>query len=195
VLGDIDGASWAEALTGVGTILIAFGVVFAGIQVRDARRARTSEIVRQLAELWSDKDLIGARRCIASYQGAGSVDLLARDLKRAKDEPLSDEYFVFTRYLKFWEQVGMEFQDHAGGLRVVDEMFGDLIIAAWRNTWEKVIPLVWEPNADVGGAFAKIVRKIEHRRKWRRRRRRLWRLPSTPYYDKQPPGGWIPDAP
>jgi hypothetical protein len=195
VFGDIDGASWAEALTGIGTILIASGVVFAGLQVRDARKARSAEIVRQLAELWAREDLIAARRWIASYQGAGSVDLLARDLKKAKDQPLSDEYFVFTRYLNFWEQVGMEFRNHSGGLRVVDEMFGDLIIAAWHNTWKQVIPKVWEDRADVGGAFGKIVWKIEQKRKWRRRRRKLWRWLSTSYYDTQPPGGWIPDAP
>jgi hypothetical protein len=195
VLGLVDGATWAEALTAIGTIVIALGVVFTGMQVRDSRKARSAEIVRQLAEHWATKELIGARRRIASYQGDDSIDKLVLDLKGAKDQPLSKDYFVFTRYLNFWEQVGLEFRGHSGGQRVVDEMFGDLMMAAWHNTWEKVIPRVWEPKAGVGSAFAKMVQKIERKRKWRSRRRRLWRWLSTPYYDTQPPGGEISGAP
>lgn len=189
---DVDGANWAEVLTGFATLGIAMGVIFAGIQVRDGRKARAAEIVRELSEQWASAELIAARRFVASYQGDGSVDLLARDMKRVKDL-LSDEYFIFTRYFNFWEEIGLEFSDHSGGLRVVDEMFGDIITAAWHNTWKQVIPKVWGERTEVGGQFRKIVHKIERRRKWRRRRRKLTCWLWTPYYDTDPPGEKCPN--
>jgi hypothetical protein len=194
VFASVDGANWAEVLTGFATVGIAIGVIFAGLQVRDGRKARAAEIVRELAQQWASPELIDSRRFIASYKGQESVELLIRDMKAQKDT-LSDEYLRFTRYLNFWEEIGLQFCDHSAGLRVVDKMFGDAITAAWYNTWKDVIPGVWDKKSQVGAAFGDLVEKIERNRKWRRRRRRMWRWFSTAYYDKTPPGGEIPDAP
>ena len=111
----------------------------------------------------------------------------------AAKDPLSDEYFLFTRYLNFWEEIGLEFCDHSGGLKIVDEMFGDLITAAWHDTWKQVIARVWGTRTTVGGGFRRIVEKIERKRTWRRRRRRLFSWLSTPYYDTDPPGAGCVD--
>jgi hypothetical protein len=178
------GPNWAEVVTAVGTGVVALGLFLTALQLRDARKIRSAEIVRLLAKQWDQKEMRSARRLVARYE---NDEEMARDLKIAKDAQ-SDDYFRFTKHLNFWEQVGMSYSDHSRGLAVVDLMFGEAIDQAW-GAWEPVIPQVWGRDTDIGRSFDALVKKIRRRRRSLRRRRNLRRVLLTPYSDKVPPGG------
>ncbi len=55
------GANWAEILTGMGTVGVAFGLIFAAVQVRDSRMERSREIAEDLITKWDSKDMVLAR--------------------------------------------------------------------------------------------------------------------------------------
>ena len=181
------GPNWAEVVTAVSTAVVAFGLILTTVQLRDQRKIRSAEIVRLLAEQWDNKEMQVARSLVGQYRGNGAAALMARDLGTAKNAQ-SDDYFRFTRHLNFWEQVGMSYCDHSGGLRVVDLMFGEAIEEAW-DAWKDVIPEVWGKGTDIGLNFNGLVKKIRKLNKRKCRLRKLRKFLLTPYYDKVPPGG------
>jgi len=183
------GAPWPETITAVFTVVVAGGVVFAGLQILDSRKTRSAEIVQQLTSLWDSKRMIKARKLIATYAttGAGAeteVRRMAEDFGKSQVAQ-SDSYFLFTYHLNFWEQVGIAYGDNRATLNLVDTIFGDQLWRAWAN-WRPVLELLYGTDSYVGAKFRSTFKRLQRKAKWKLRRRelRLWLL--TPYYDSPP---------
>jgi hypothetical protein len=181
VVSNWDAATWAAVVLAAFTGVIATGVVFAWIQLRDSHRTRDAEIVQHLMGQWDSPRMIEARRLIASYRGPSAVEHMTADFIGARSRQTGD-YFLFTYHLNFWEQVGIAYGDNRDTLRLIDTIFGDELWRAWAN-WQPVLVGAYGPRAFVGSKFEATFGKLQKRAKWKLRRRdlRLWLL--TPYYN------------
>ncbi|HWE67647.1 MAG TPA: hypothetical protein VG298_13490 [Acidimicrobiales bacterium] len=180
MLGLVDGANWAEIFTGIGTVVVATSVIFAGIQLRDGRKARTAEIVRELAQRWESTEMVLCRKLISTH---GTGDQSTDSLKNAVETALqsgSDDYYRYTQYLNFFEQIGLSFTDDAVGFKVVSKMFKGTIEANWKS-WRIVIPHVWGTGSGVGENFRLLAAKIERRRLRHQAWAPIRRFLSEPY--------------
>jgi hypothetical protein len=179
MLGLIYGANWAEILTAAGTLLIGSGVIFAGIQVRDTRLNRFAEIARELVQQWDSPTLVRSRMLIKSHgpRGKEALEKLKVAFKAAEADQTTSAYYLYTRYLNFFERVGVAFKDDRRGLAVVDQLFGGSVMDAW-ETWHEVIDYTWGPDTTMGANFGILANLLEDRRakaearqRWRSARR------------------------
>jgi hypothetical protein len=186
MIGEVDGANWAEALTGIGTILIAFGVVFAGIQVRDTRKARSAEIARELAEQWESPRMEEARKLVNGHgSGPGSTERLRDAITEARKAG-SDEFYVYARWLNFFEQLGISFRRHSQAIGIVEEMYSETITTGWA-TWQIVVASAWGSKSNVGKNFGLLAEKIQKRQQHRRQWLRFHRFFTDPMWPEPIP--------
>src|SRR5271170_3202878 len=152
--------NWAEKLLGISSAIAAIGVFYAAIQVFDSRKARRAAVAAELAAAWAKPAMEKARRLVNSH--ATTDDLKAAVLAAKSDAVVNSrrsEWSAYTRYLNFFEQIGLEFHSHRLSLRVVDRALGNTIIHAW-ETWRQVIPEVWGPDTQVGAEFQILALKL-----------------------------------
>jgi hypothetical protein len=150
------GATWTEVIIAAGALLTGIGLVITAVQVRDSRRARTVEIVRLLAERWDSDELVKARRLIArqpSFQGL-------KDSVKDASVQFSKDYYCYTGYLNFFEQVGASFNNDRSALVVVHDLLGSAIIDSW-VVWDEVLSFVWPDQPTVGENFRQLADHIE----------------------------------
>jgi hypothetical protein len=160
MLADLDGANWADVVTAAFTAIIAVGVFFAGIQVMDARKERTSEMVNNLIQDWESPEMIESRMLLASYgTQTQAVQQMISDLTQAMQAPTGD-YFKFTRHLNFWERVSIAHAEDSESVRLISYIFGEAVKKAW-ETWEPVIPAVWGPDTTIGAALKDLAQKAD----------------------------------
>lgn len=175
----VDGASWAGIVTAFGTVGIALGVVVAGVQLRDARKVRSAQIAAELADRWESERFAAARDAVNSVMPPGSanseegVEALAAAVIKARDQK-SLQYYHFTRYLNFFEQLGASHRRPRYALKTVERLMGGVTVDAWQ-TWERVIALVWGNPTTVGQNFGSLARALNRRRKRRVAVRRFFR--------------------
>jgi len=69
------GPNWAEQVTAIATAIGALGLlgalgaaVFAGQQVKEARKARESQIAADFFRRWNDDSLVQTRRLVATFE-------------------------------------------------------------------------------------------------------------------------------
>ena len=180
-----DAATWAAVISTAFTAVIATGVVFAWLNLRDTRRTRDAEIVQLLMERWDSPRMIDARRLIASYKPhPDAIQRMARDFKSARATQ-TGTYYLFTYHLNFWEQVGQAFGKNQRALKVISVMFGDNFSDAWL-TWDATLKEAFPSTSDVGSAFRTAIRKVERMKRRKIYRHELWLWLFTPYYDTAP---------
>jgi hypothetical protein len=150
------GSSWTDIIIAAGAMLTGIGLVITAVQLFDARRARTVEIVRLLTERWDSDDMIRSRRLISKQ---GSLEEMKESVKVAA-ESVSKDYYCYSRYLDFFEQIGASFNDDPRGLRVVYTMLGSSIEIAWK-VWAEVIPYVWPGQSTVGANFQELAAHMD----------------------------------
>jgi len=168
MIGLIDGASWAEGLTGIGTMLIAVGLIFAAYQVREARRSRHADLAVEISRMWEDKRLVECRKKISKLSGSDEI----HDRYLAKYKAKDAEVYVLQRELYFFEDLGTLIKMKSISLRWIDETLGGVTIERW-NLWEPTVARIrrgidgpeW-PRAYENFEF--LVRKLQKRRSGRR---------------------------
>ncbi len=178
------GSNWAQLATAWATIFIAFGVLVAGIQLRDARRTRNAEIAKSLAQRWDGSDLIESRKLIlslvAGLEPPEAAKKLVKAVRRAKESKGEDRYYLYTRYLNFFEELGVSFPRRSSGLRMVETLLGTTIRDGWR-TWKLVIREVWGEQSTVAENFGRLATKLERRYRRRKRRERFQNAMLRPF--------------
>lgn len=197
----IDGVTWAEALTGVGTILIASGVVFAGLQVRDGRKAQQVAIASDLVRTWENQDLVEARKLVdSSFRNkdlAAGIDQLTNDVRTAWHDQ-TDDWYVYSKVMSFYEQVGVSFCDHRQGRKVVDEMMGGIMIEGWL-IWRIVVKRIWPDEQHLMENFRRLAIKLQRQRNKEQARkesfrkfRKTWGIAGvrSPAYFGEPGEAW-----
>lgn len=100
--------NWAEQLTAISTAVLAVGAlgagvaaVFAGQQVREARRSRQAHTAADFFRRWNEEPLVEARRLVRSFESPEDLATAFREYV-ATNAP---EAYVLYRELDFFEQL------------------------------------------------------------------------------------------
>ena len=157
----MSGPNWAEQVTAIATAVGALGLlgalgaaVFAGQQVKEARKARESQIAADFFRRWNEDALIETRRLVASFE--------TREDLRASFQAFiasnADEAYVLYRELDYFEQLAA--LEHVGAFdfELIELLLGRTLIDRWE---------MWKPSIDAmsgtGGypMFGSLVEKMK----------------------------------
>jgi hypothetical protein len=134
-------ADWAATVTAVATAVLALGVlgalvaaVFAGQQVREARRSREAHMAAEFFRRWNEDSLVEARRMIAGFDGP---EELAAAFQRFVAENAPETYVLY-RELDYFEQLAT--LEHAGAFDVemIELLVGRMLVERW-DLWEPAL--------------------------------------------------------
>jgi hypothetical protein len=169
------GAWTAERLIALGTMIVAAGVAFTGIQIRDGRKARNVEFARSLAETWDSPDFRRSRDLMRNHPSGTpeGVATLVQAMRDAIADDDSDDYYDYIRIMNFFEQMGVAFKHHRQGVKVLNQMIGGTIVDYW-ELWKLVIPELWSDQPRCGENFRDLATKLERKRRRADARRRVW---------------------
>jgi hypothetical protein len=120
----LSGPNWAEQVTAIATAVGALGLlgalgaaVFAGQQVKEARKARESQIAADFFRRWNEGSLVETRRLVATFETREELKAAFEDFIASN----ADEAYVFYRELDYFEHLAA--LEHVGG----DPMFESLV--------------------------------------------------------------------
>ncbi len=128
------GPNWAEEVTAIGTAVGALGLlgaigaaVFAGQQVREARRARQTEMAADFIGRWNEDSLVEARRLISRF---GTKEELSEAFQRYVADNSLDASMLY-RELDYFEQLAA--LEHLGAVDVelIKILVGPMLIERW----------------------------------------------------------------
>jgi hypothetical protein len=132
-------AAWTDEVTAVATAVLALGVlgalvaaIFAGQQVREARRSREAHMAAEFFRRWDEDPLVEARRMIAGF---GDAEALASAFKRYVDAN-APEAFVLYRELDYFEQLAALERGGAFDIETIELLVGRMLPERWA---------LWEP--------------------------------------------------
>ena len=143
------GPNWAEQVTAIATAVGALGLlgalgaaVFAGQQVKEARKARESQIAADFFRRWNEDSLLETRRLVATFE---TKEQLAEAFQ-AFIASNADEAYVLYRELDYFEQLAALEQVGAFDFELIKLLLGRTLIDRWE---------MWKPSIDamkeVGG--------------------------------------------
>ena len=155
------GPNWAEQVTAIATAVGALGLlgalgaaVFAGQQVKEAKKARESQIAADFFRRWNENALVETRRLVATFE-------TGEDLRAAFQAFIAsnaDEAYVLYRELDYFEQLAA--LEHVGAFdfELIKLLLGRTLIDRWE---------MWKPSIDAmsgtGGypMFESLVEKMK----------------------------------
>ncbi|MGO9030029.1 MAG: hypothetical protein ACLQOZ_15550 [Acidimicrobiales bacterium] len=182
------GADWAEILTGIGTVLIAGGILIAAVQVRETRLERSREIAKDLMSHWDSKEMILARDLVDSngtqkhpQDATAAAEAVAEAVRRAAYTPTLDR-FRYQRFFNFFEQLGQTALHDETTYGVAQELLGTTIEKTWQ-AWQYIIPYAWGENPNTGLCFKALAKRLLADRLTRERkehRRYAWLTGGLP---------------
>ena len=133
--------NWAEQLTAIATTIGAVGLtgaivaaVYAGQQVREARRGRQAQMAAEFIRRWNEDALVEARRLIDRLQTSQELSAAFQQYV-ASGAP---EAYVLYRELDYFEQLGALEQRGAFDFELIRLLLGDTLIARW-EMWKPAI--------------------------------------------------------
>jgi len=175
--------NWAEALTGVGSILLTGGVAVAARQVREDRRVRVSTLVNEFSRRWDEPRLMDVRRYISQLQFANADDLRVEVLDCESNNPTM--FWFYLRELNYFEELGLLHRRKVVNSKTLELMIGAVIRGRW-EMWSPTVLAIQKRDDDdtYYENFARLGRLLQRRydRGERRRRARhaVWRWLTTP---------------
>jgi hypothetical protein len=131
--------NWAEQVTAIGTAVLALSVLgagvaalFAGQQVREARRSRQAQTAVEVFRRWNEEALTETRRLVSGFAGPGE---LATAFSRyvADNAP---EAYVLYRELDYFEQLAALERIGAIDAEMIELLVGRTLPERWA---------MWEP--------------------------------------------------
>jgi hypothetical protein len=159
------GANWAEALTGIGTTLIALGIIVAAFQVRETRLERSREIAKDLMSHWDSSDMVVARDLVSANgvqkhpdDATAAAISLAEAVRRSLRTPTL-ERFRYQKFLNFFEQIGQTAEHDKTTYKVAQELLGTTIQETWQD-WQYIIPYAWGDNPKTGLCFKALAKRL-----------------------------------
>jgi hypothetical protein len=137
-------------LTGLATMGLAIGVVFAWSALRDARKTRHAQLLAVFSERFDDDSMNESAKLGRAFGPASLVQLSEKlygsDAQHPPDpadveawKANIDDWFSVTKWPNLLETIGV--MVHAGALprALIYRMWGGPIIDAWRRDWEKAV--------------------------------------------------------
>ena len=137
---EVPAPNWAEQVTAIATAVGAIGLlgalgaaVFAGQQVKEARKSRESQIAADFFRRWNEDSLVETRRLVAQYDSK-------EDLSEAFQEFIAsnaEEAYVLYRELDYFEQLAA--LEHVGAFdfELIKLLLGRTLIGRWE---------MWQPS-------------------------------------------------
>lgn len=134
--------NWAEQVTAIATAVGALGLlgalgaaVFAGQQVKEARKSRESQIAADFFRRWNEDSLVETRRLVATFETREEL----RDAFQAFIASNADEAYVLYRELDYFEQLAA--LEHVGAFdfELIKLLLGRTLIERWE---------MWKPSID-----------------------------------------------
>jgi len=133
--------NWAEQLTAVATTIGAVGLtgaivaaVYAGQQVREARRGRQAQMAAEFIRRWNEDALVETRRLIDRFQTPQELSAAFQQYV-ASGAP---EAYVLYRELDYFEQLGALEQRGAFDFELIRLLLGRTLVARW-EMWRPAI--------------------------------------------------------
>jgi len=133
--------NWAEQLTAIATAVLAVGAlgagvaaVFAGQQVREARRGRQAQAAIEFFRRWNEDSLTQARRLIADFDGPDELASAFANYVNVN----APEAFVLYRELDYFEQLAALERSGAFDIVTIELMVGRLLVDRW-DLWEPAL--------------------------------------------------------
>ena len=154
------GPNWAEQVTAIATAVGAIGLlaalgaaVFAGQQVKEARKSRESQIAADFFRRWNEGPLVETRRLVAAFDSKEDLSEAFQGFIASNAE----EAYVLYRELDYFEQLAA--LEHVGAFdfELIKLLLGRTLIGRWE---------MWEPSlAAMGGGggypmFSALVSKM-----------------------------------
>jgi len=165
------GFDWPAWLTAGATIVLAFGVLLAARQLREARIARLTEAAADVSRRWDGEELIEARNAIDRFADAIQLrDGVLQALRGDPDNPkAAKDYNVLLREPNFFDDLGA--QELLGGisLRWIELTMKDVVLSRW-DLWELTVEGLTEIDGFSSFAnFERLAQKIKGQKLgWRR---------------------------
>ena len=136
------GPNWAEEVTAIATAVGALGLlgalgaaVFAGQQVKEARKARESQIAADFFRRWNEESLVETRRLVSTFETKEELSVAFQAFIASN----ADEAYVLYRELDYFEQLaGLE---HVGAFdfELIKLLLGRTLIDRWE---------MWQPSVN-----------------------------------------------
>src|SRR5262249_44784737 len=126
--------NWAEQVTAIATAVGAIGLlgaivaaVYAGQQVREARRNREAQIAAEFFRRWSDDSLVESRRMLGGFRTPEELSVAFQGYVAA-DAP---EAYILYRELDYFEQLAALEKRGAMDFELIKLLLGRTLIARW----------------------------------------------------------------
>jgi hypothetical protein len=133
--------NWAEQLTAIATSIGAIGLagaivaaVYAGQQVREARRGRQAQVAAGFIRRWNEDALVEARRLIDRFHSPQELSTAFQQYV-ASGAP---EAYVLYRELDYFEQLGALEERGAFDFELIRLLLGRTLTARW-EMWKPAI--------------------------------------------------------
>ena len=133
--------NWAEQMTAIATALGAVGLlgaivaaVYAGQQVREARKGREAQMAAEFFRRWSDEPLVETRRLLEKYPTPEALSAAFRGFVAAN----ASEAQVLYRELDYFEQLAALEERGGFDFELIKLLLGQRLVERW-NMWRPAI--------------------------------------------------------
>jgi hypothetical protein len=190
----VDQVNWdsvALVATGVGTLILAVGVIIALFGFWDARKTRDGELVIELSHRWNEPATVESRQAYSNERASELADMIDRlypevgVANQIQATPEDVELFqTLVRWPSLMETIGV-LRDHGAiSTEAIFKMWGYSIASAW-ETWKDAVSVLRD-RASYPGTFryfedvAEAMRDESYKQekrdaRWWRRLRKRWR--------------------
>ncbi len=134
--------NWAEQMTAIATAVGALGLlgaigaaVFAGQQVREARKTRQAQMAADFFRRWDEDALVETRRLVNRFKTKEELSAAFQGYRRVN----SLDAFVLYRELDYFEQLAALEHEGAFDFEFIKLMLGRTLIDRWD---------MWKPSLD-----------------------------------------------
>jgi hypothetical protein len=138
---------WAE-VTAIATSVLAVGLlgaigaaVFAGQQVREARKSREAQMAAEFFRRWNEDALVEARQLVGGFRSPDEL----RDAFAAYVADGSPKAYVLYRELDYFEQLAALERQGAISLELIKMLLGHTLIDRWRM-WKAALDQAHGPG-------------------------------------------------
>jgi hypothetical protein len=152
--------NWADQVTAIATSVGAQGLlgaigaaIFAGQQVREARKSRPAQMAAEFFRRWNDDALVEARRLIARFDDREELSTAFQGYVAAR----APEAYVLYRELDFFEQLAALGQRGVFDFELIRLLLGPTLIDRW-EMWQPSLRAT--PGAGVYPLFAALASKM-----------------------------------
>lgn len=162
------GTDWPAWITAVssaaGLAILAGTALFAYFALRDARRTRHAQLIIEIQDQWTSREIRDSWEQYGLVPESGIVDLVTTLHKPAQPPATKeqlDTYYALTTVANLIETIGALASEKALTRKVIYKMWGGVITGSWQ-AWDTAIPLLreFQKDPDIYHHFEKIAKAM-----------------------------------